>query len=1086
MSPLKVMFGVIALSLTAALPGWAQVAPPSPNELIPNGSFEQTNDKGEVAVWRPGAGNSFETEDGNRVLKITASQTFEWDMPNKAIWNTEYILSFRVKAEKVPVGQRLCLWTRLPDRHEPPNGPLFTPWWQGTFKWKTMSMKLKMPIGVTRFIIFFNSNGDWAGTSWLDDFSLRPVNDRPLELDTSGPSYGYTGDREQLTWIWREPGFPWQSNHMGHDVSKAVPHQKVLFRRVVDFPKGAVEPQAVFTGDDHATLLVNGQALANNQTVQNILRVPLAGRLKPGKNTVAFKTTNDFGPAGLVGRLEWKTADGKRTVLTTNGKWQCSADGGKTWKAAVPVAVVAPAPAQFQWVYPHLEKLSYWLTHDLPSGSSGARLAVRATGGVRVTADGQDIFATTSSGNTIKIDLAEKLRGKEQIGISFEDLLQPPAGQAILEVKQGEEYKAFPLAAFRRSNGSPPNTVPTVYPGKTWPLNAGAFEAAATRPPADMKGRLEPWAQKLLTKSTKIFQLGKDDDSSAEFADFAKGGAALTAPAANLKQVPRGLEGKLRPEVSIKFALAAVPAKGAALVLDVEDADALVSTVGVFVNGILCGSPQVIGYDQIPGGRLTNRAWVVTIPKERFRTGPNSLTLRLLPSYYKTDLQAVENQAEEYIKVFNLRDRKENPYPTSSWLHWDTLYLAALAQPAAEPINGRPAWMGTNLGYITFGGLAPWKDYVLRDLSYMGLEQNRSPIRIGVWDANQFGKMTATDPSLPAEQSVGDYQFSSMLDKGMRPYLLFEPGRGVDSWDDFKTSNEVKVMQRYGKYVDMLEIGNEVDHPNYGWDALKLSAAYATIQKQAVCGQALKTYDPDSNLQIMGEGWYHAWDFSMIDAQARKESESDPGWTDHLSAHNYGKSYIIPAVSYYLLYGVNAPKPIWVTECGSYTKDDVNIHDFDINLRGNLGYASYIVQYLLHPYDKEMERFSLLSAQSKEASVLEKARCYRRLMHGYALHGRPLAWQYAKPATMKDRLVLVNPVDTGKTFKISFINFSHEKQSVDVNVTLPSAGTLQATRYGDGATVEQGTRQVSLTASPAVRFQETLAPGETVEYLVRK
>jgi len=48
--------------------------------------------------------------------------------------------------------------------------------------------------------------------------------------------------------------------------------------------------------------------------------------------------------------------------------------------------------------------------------------------------------------------------------------------------------------------------------------------------------------------------------------------------------------------------------------------------------------------------------------------------------------------------------------------HLTYLGLYALGKPAAEPINGRPVWMGTNLGYINTRGLAVWKEHVVREL----------------------------------------------------------------------------------------------------------------------------------------------------------------------------------------------------------------------------------------------------------------------------------------------------------------------------------------------------------------------------------
>ncbi|HEX2949065.1 MAG TPA: hypothetical protein VHV83_05800, partial [Armatimonadota bacterium] len=830
---IAILIGVIMVSV---LPIMAE----SPNECFPNGGFEQVDGAGKVNVWSGSVGgaNAFEVADGNRFLRVSNGMKFEWENPEKIIANTDYILSFRVKGDNVK-WSRLCLWTRLPDRHEPPNGPLFTTPWKGTFDWIPMQLRFRMPEGITRFIIFFDGMGNGA-TSWIDDISIHPVNDTPLELDTNGPCYGST-ERDRLAWIWSEPGFPWNSTRMGKDTGKAVPHQEAVFRRTITCPAGMTNAKAVFIGDDQATLSVNGITVGSNGAVQDVAVYSLAALLKPGKNAVSFRVINDFGPVGLLGRIEW-TANGKRELVTTNEQWECSVDGGKTWKPAALVASPVPAVASFSWVYPQLENVNYPLTYPIPDNCTAVRMAIRATGSFRVLGDNKVIANGASCGQITKVDLTDGLKGSKNLTISLVDICQPPAAQALVQFQQGDQVKTATLGDFSTVTGAKAAKVSALFSPKSWPLNVAAFESASTRPQNDLTGRLAPWAESLLAGSTKVFQIGTDDNSSAEFADFAKGNETVAAPVDNAKLFAKGLEGKLQPQETIAFAVKSVPANGAALVLDVEDADAMVSTVGVFVNGILCGTPQVIGYDQVPGGRLTNRAWVVTIPKERFVVGQNTITLRLLPSFYRTDLKTPENQAEEYIRALNLRDRKENPYPTSSWVQWDTIYLAALAKPAAEPINGRPVWMGTNLGYLVFNGLKPWDEYVLRDLAYLGMRQSSSPIRIGIWDNNQFGKFNAADPALPNGVSVGEHQLSTLKDLGLRPYLLMDPGRDINSMADVPNGLTVKILQRYGQYIDMMEIGNEVDHPNYGWDAKSLAMAYTTIQKEAVCGQAAKAF----------------------------------------------------------------------------------------------------------------------------------------------------------------------------------------------------------------------------------------------------
>ncbi len=1050
----------------------------SPNECFPNGSFE-VFDGQNPAFW--GKRSEIIAYEKGHAIKLTGNFSFTWDAPDKPIWDADYIFSYRVKAENVSGRKtRLVLWARLPDQHEPPAGGLINaPVPDGTFDWKTQEFRFHMPLGVSRFIVFFDAPTG-SGVSYIDDISIRPVNDRPLDVDTSR-SFGST-EREPLAWIWSEPGFKFSGQHMGKDATLPAPHQEILFRKTVQIPQGATGPKVVFCGDDQATLWVDEKEIARNEMVQDVASTALDSVLTPGRHTLQFKVVNDLGPGGLIARVEWKNADASRVLVPTNASWECSTDNGHTWKPAAVVAAPAPAPVEYAWCYPHLDKLKTTFTCALPSGITAARIVVRATGGFDLSADGQTLLKVSSSGRSIRFDLGQSLNYSRQLTLTLEDIEQPPAGQATLEIQTGNSVQTLSLADFK-SNGNPPTTIPALYPGRTWPLNVAALAAAATRPPRQLGNRLEPWASQLLDGARDLFRIGKADNSSSEFAEIKNSRNDFTLPLANPGEFPRGLESKLRPEVTLRFNLDNIPANGAAFELAVEDSDAIASSVGIFVNGIFCGCPQVIGYDQFPGGRLTNRTWVVTLPPERFITGANTLTLRLLPSYYQ-EANTNENQAEEYIKLFRLGDRSLNPYPTSNWLHWDTLALRELSRPVTDPVNGRPVWMGASSGYIVYRGLDPWLDYILRDLSYLGMEGGDSPYRISLWAEKKLEAASRGDSRLASGQDIYDYQLASLRARGIRPYLLTDCGKSIKTPDEEANTREAAAIRKYGRYFDMIEIGNEIDHPRYGWDSFALASAYALIQRQAVAAQWLKTLNPQ--LKVMGEGWYHAWDFSVIDAQARQEAPNDPAWTDHLSAHTYGKSYIIPAITYYMLYGTTFPKPVWVTECGAYTADDRNIGEFELNLRGNLAYATYLVQYLTHPYNAEMRHFSLFSAESKDSEVLEKARCYRRLLHTFALHGKPLPWQYENPAAMKDKLVYVAAVENGNFTKISFVNYEHSPQTIALRVTLPTSGQLTAIRYGDGKTVEAGTRAITLNATPQVSFNDTLAPGETVEYLIRK
>ncbi|MEM6459165.1 MAG: hypothetical protein AAF710_07215 [Planctomycetota bacterium] len=1073
----------LVVGLGSAAPAHA-ADPPSPNDLFPNGGFEQFGPNG-VVVWKQGlsgGGFTFEQDaEGNTAVKVTGRAVFEWTPTAAPIWGSGYVLRFRARGENLkPSG--FNVWTRLPNRHTPPNGNQVGPRLTGTFGWKTVEMPLDVPAGVTRLMIFVD--GVTQGTLWLDDLSIVPADDRPLPLPLGTAAVGDPGE-EVMAWIADEPGFPWSSHHMARDVFTEVPPKTLRFRRTIELPAGARDVRVTFNGDDHARLLVDGEEVAENRAAQEIRSVVLDG-LKVsgvsggGGHTFEFVLDNRFGPMGLLGRVQWVDAAGVAHKVPTNENWDVSADGGDTWRPAAVAALPVPAPALTHWAYPHLPKRSLTLTHPLPSGVTALRLAARGSNAVRVRVDGVEQFAQTSGGKLIKADVSAAAGGAREVELVFEDIARPPVAQGVLEITTASGTEVLSFDELRRADGGTLAEVPARFPDRTWPVNIGSFEAAATLPEPDHTGRLEPWAAELLDGARPVFAVGTDDDSSEEFAALRPAGRPLNVagPAA---AVPRGLEMQTAPEITLSFDLDAVPDRHLALVLDVADTDAVVSTVGVFVNGVMVGSPTTLGYDLVPGGRMTQRTAVVTFGSERLRAGGNTLTLRLMPLFYE-DEAVKPNQAEQYINQLRLGDRADNPYPTANWLHWDHLRLVELAATPGSPVNGRPIWLGTNRDWWYLTGLEPWRSFVPRDYAWLGLSDTNAAVRYGIWEPGQYKRLDKTDPSLPDGENFTGYHLRSLVELGARPLLLYEPGRTMDRPDDFADAHETRVLRETETYIDAMEIGNEVDHPKYGWDAMTMALAWAQTMEQSAVAQRLKReIDPD--LEIVAQGWYHAWDFSVIDAHSRKETDDDPGYVDALAGHSYGKSYIIPAVQYYLLYGTTPPKPIWITECGSWTEDDVRIQDFEMNLRGNLAFATHVVQFQSHADNPKMQRFGMIKGASDRAEVLEKARCYRRLQLAYGMHGTPLPWRHADPAAMAGRPVLVRAVDTGRGYRVGLVNETRQTQPVAFTVTLPQRGVFDATRFGDTPRfVEDGITRVRLEATPELSFNERLGPGEAVEY----
>lgn len=1088
----------------ASLP--AESAPPAPApsamEAFPNGSFAERDAAGRLVQWD---GKQVETIDGIPAIAVRQGINLEWDARDRLVWDADYVLSFYVKTIAVDVpanpvlGVRMVLWPRLPDQHEPPGGPVYSKFYHGTAGWQRVEIPFRVRRGVSRFLAFLEAPPGMNGLAYFTHFSIRPANPRELPA-VDGPLLGVETP-EQMTWIWSRPGFNWTGGVvrqtttlvLGADMARAmnepVPPVSAWFRRRVAIPSGVREAQAVFVGDDRAELLVDGRAVGSNLIWQDIARVPLGRELTPGgEHEILFKVDNAFGLAGLLGRIQWTNADGSVATLPTNGRWEASEDAGATWKPAAMVAVPPPALAAFDWAYPHLPRSGVEFRLGLPAGVTSARFRGRATNTFRFLADNRELAAVESAGVNVGIDFGDALARVRQFSVRAEETgRQPAAGDGILELTTAAGTRLVPLSEFRQADGLAPRRISLFESAKTWPISMFSFEAAATRPPVPDRYVRETWVTGLLAGSKTLWQIGTPDGSSAEFGkDVAPARATPSSPS---KEFPSGLEQKTRPSLAIDFDLPEVPRNGAAFVLDVEDADAVVGQCAVFVNDTLCGLLQLLGYDQFPGGRLTQRAWAVTIDPFRLRTGRNTIELRMLAPYVYREGgggAGASNQSEEFIRRLNLGERSRNPYPTSNWVRWDALSLHALAAPPASPINGRPVHLGTNAGKYMTVPAAGWKDWIFRDLQYMGFTGTGAPLRVSGFTPGYLRDMETLDPGLQDGVNRGTFVFTTLRDLGMTLEFVCEPGRGVRKPEDLGDTHEAALIREFGQYAGMLEIGNEVDHPHYGFDRFALAQAAATIMKESAAGQKIAALRPGAPLPLTGQGWYHAWDFSIIDAQARAETPDDPGFTQTLSAHSYGQSYIIPAVCYRTLYGPTlGDRDIWVTECGAWTPNDTDIDAFDMNLRGNIAWASHIVQYMLHVQTPRHRQFSVFSGHDADAEVLEKARTFRRLILAYGVQGPVLPWRTLPGDKTAGRPVLVRAVDAGKWWKIALVNFSREPQEAAIEVAVP-AGKYPAIRYGDGRTVAAGTRELVLAAAPRLRLDETLSPGEAVEYLISK
>jgi alpha-L-rhamnosidase len=140
--------------------------------------------------------------------------------------------------------------------------------------------------------------------------------------DFIGRSAG-TPDLSGASWIWYPEGDP----------QAGVPAATRFFRRTVDLGAAPAKASLVVTGDDTATVWVNGTQVSSSSRVADSWKratvVDLSGKLTPGANTIAVQSENTSqSPAGLIAKL---TVQGGPTVVTDSG-WKANQTGPNGWQ----------------------------------------------------------------------------------------------------------------------------------------------------------------------------------------------------------------------------------------------------------------------------------------------------------------------------------------------------------------------------------------------------------------------------------------------------------------------------------------------------------------------------------------------------------------------------------------------------------------------------------------------------------------------------------------------------------------------------------------------------------------------------------
>ncbi|MBC7980189.1 MAG: hypothetical protein H7Y36_06470 [Armatimonadetes bacterium] len=561
-------------------------------------------------------------------------------------------------------------------------------------------------------------------------------------------------------------------------------------------------------------------------------------------------------------------------------------------------------------------------------------------------------------------------------------------------------------------------------------------------------------------------------------------------------------------DAAISYNLATVPAHGAEFQIKTINAGKFVPQLAVFSNGKLAGIINMIGTrhfnDPSAGTTEFGDLYRVYIPKEFLQTGTNTLRLKKLAQPYAANatdsLMASDNTA--YLSF-----------------EYDYFKIVALASPATEPIHGRYINLNADTPRAS-GGFAVDDAEVAQKpkaLRWLGTAYSGNLNRATFWRDVQ-GSMPRR---LEYLQMLRDMNMQVILDYYSR---LREPAQ-TDNQNDWTINAQGQLLPgpindinsfftQFGGLAQYYELSNEPCNPGANDSFLASKAVAAHIS--SIRPSHLKLVAPGYAFNN-GAGFPHHWDFSV---QNRRELEAHVQATNcHAYRDGYVEAFEAALNSYAPQnpagYANGLPLEFVNTEHGV---NDGMFHDFsefgvnekvaatfDRNIRGHIGFAHKFIVYAAGDGGGSFNLFDGTSPDSWTAHIDPTAgestlrlTIFRQYALAYATHGKPLPFTFLNEADVTNKLAYFRAVDTsaipalpgsgGKSDKIllNFVNFDKVAQTISVRVTMPQAGTYAGERFGAQNTYNAARSTVSLNATPTVDLTVTLAPRESVQYILRK
>lgn len=142
-----------------------------------------------------------------------------------------------------------------------------------------------------------SGSSGWSEPAWWE---MGLLDEADWQADWIGKSEKNNVSLEGMKWVWYPEGNP----------AQAAPAENRYFRKTIDLPSDRKIAQGKFiiTADDGFVLYVNGKRVAGSikatDSWKEGMMVDVSRELLPGTNKIAIQTTNDNGPAGLIGGMK--------------------------------------------------------------------------------------------------------------------------------------------------------------------------------------------------------------------------------------------------------------------------------------------------------------------------------------------------------------------------------------------------------------------------------------------------------------------------------------------------------------------------------------------------------------------------------------------------------------------------------------------------------------------------------------------------------------------------------------------------------------------------------------------------------------